>query len=187
MKKLFLSMALAFVCLTAGAQLYVGGELSYWREWQKGANKTNFWVAPEVGYNLNEKFALGIYLDYEYEYKNPRTVVASKEITNTYWIAPYVRYNIVKFGVVNLFVDGVVSWATYKTKTNGVCGNAHNAWAVGLEPGVSVNLTERLSFITLFGFLGYMSADDLNRVYKRSGLGGYVNANNLKFGLVYNL
>lgn len=186
MKKLFLSMAIVFVCLTAGAQMYVGGEAYFWREWQKGLNNTTFRIAPEVGYNLNDKWAVGTYFEYQYKYDNPRTAIAAKEISNVYWIAPYARYTFAKFGPVNLFVDGVFGLATYKIKTNGVSGNAHNAWAVDLAPGLTVNLTERLSFIAKVGFLGYINNDDMDKLYSRNGFGFGVDGNSVKFGILYN-
>ena len=135
MKKLFLLIAVAVVTLTASAQVYVGGEVSFWREWQNAANKTTFSIMPEIGYNLDENWAIGTTLGYDYQYEKG------------------VKYNaFAKLGNVNLFVDGGFGFATYKYKHNGVSSDSQNAWSVGLKPGLSVNLTEKLSFIAHVGF-----------------------------------
>ena len=146
-------MILAVASLTAGAQVYVGGEVGLWRNWKDAANTTNFTIKPEVGYNLNEKWAVGTTLGYIYSYDQG-------EKTNAFTVAPYARYTFVKLGNVNLFLDGGFGFATYKVKSaEGVKGDAQNAWEVGIKPGVSVSLTEKLSFIAHVGFLGYRTAD----------------------------
>ena len=48
MKKLFLTLAVAFASLAANAQLYVGGEVGAWRNTDD--NKTDFNLKPEIGY-----------------------------------------------------------------------------------------------------------------------------------------
>ena len=178
MKKLFLLFAAVVVSLTAGAQMYVGGEAGFWREWQKGANMTDFSIKPEVGYNLNENWAIGMAFGYEYEYWDGKKM-------NTFEVAPYVRYTYAKLGPVNLFLDGGFGFSTFKIKEKGVSSDAQNAWSVGLKPGLSVNLTEKLSFIAHFGSLGYSDADG-NNGFGRNGFGFNVNGNNLLFGMLYN-
>ncbi len=48
MKKIFLSVAVAAMSLTASAQVYVGGEVGAWRN--SDANTTTVSIQPEVGY-----------------------------------------------------------------------------------------------------------------------------------------
>ena len=54
MKKFLFTLAAAFVTLTASAQVYVGGEVGFWRNWADGANETTFKVLPEVIRKLNK-------------------------------------------------------------------------------------------------------------------------------------
>lgn len=172
-------MTFAVLTLTAGAQVYVGGELGFWREWQNGANKTTLNVNPEVGYNLNENWAIGTVIGYNYIYQQGAKV-------NGFGVAPYARYTFAKLGNVNLFVDGTVGFATYKVKAaNGVKGDAQNAWQFGFKPGVTVNLTEKLSFVAHVGFLGYRDADE-REIFGSNGLGFDLDGNALQFGLYYN-
>ena len=178
MKKLFLLIAVAVVTLTASAQVYVGGEVSFWREWQNAANKTTFSIMPEIGYNLDENWAIGTTLGYDYQYEKGVKY-------NAFEVAPYARYTFAKLGNVNLFVDGGFGFATYKYKHNGVSSDSQNAWSVGLKPGLSVNLTEKLSFIAHVGFLGYRDADEAP-IFGQNGFGFNLDGNALSFGLYYN-
>lgn len=178
MKKILLLIVVAVTSMTAGAQIYVGGNFGYWREWQEGANKTDLSIYPEIGYNLNEKWAIGATFGYDYNYKKGNK-------TNGLGIEPYVRYTYASLGPVNLFVDGYGGFYTYKNKKNGVTGDAQNAWCLGLTPGVKVTLTERLSFYSYFGFLGYCDADE-EEVFGQKGFGLDLNSNKLRIGLLYN-
>ena len=168
---------MAATSLVANAQLYVGGELGFWREWQDGANTTNLTILPEIGYNLSDNLAIGTVIGWEYAY-----VQGIK--ANGLTVAPYLRYTFFKWDNVNVFVDGGFGFATAKVKGM----DAQNAWSVGLKPGVAVNLTEKLSFVTHFGFLGYRDSDDEigPEIFGRNGFGLDLNGNNLTFGLYYN-
>ena len=46
--------------------IYVGGSFNVWRN--STGNTTSFKVAPEIGYNFNETWALGAELDYSHDY-----------------------------------------------------------------------------------------------------------------------
>lgn len=174
-------MTFAVLTLTASAQLYVGGEVGFWREWQDGVNKTNLNINPEVGYNLSENWAIGTTIGYNYFYQEGSKL-------NAINVAPYARYTFAKLGNVNLFVDGTVGFATYKVKeADGTKGDAQKSWSFGFRPGVSVNLTEKLSFIAHVGFLGYTKSDDsAHTPYGRNGFGFNVDGNDLSFGINYN-
>ena len=57
MKKLVFTLVVAFMAIiSADAQVYVGGSFNLTHD--KNADVTNFSIAPEVGYNLNENWAI---------------------------------------------------------------------------------------------------------------------------------
>lgn len=179
MKKILLSFVAAAFSLVVSAQTYVGGELGFWRDWQDGANKTSFVVNPEVGYNLNENWAIGVRLGYGYEYVKGDKV-------NAFEVSPYARYTYAKLGPVNLFLDGGFGFGTFKVKdADGNSSDAQNAWEVGIKPGLSVNLTEKLSFISHVGFFGYRKSD-MGEVFGENGFGLKLKSTDLTFGLLYN-
>lgn len=176
MRKLFTLAVLAVVTMTASAQLYLGGSVGTWRNYDE--NTTSFQIAPEVGYQLDSKWAIGTRLGYAYSYKDGVKV-------NAVAVNPYARYTYAKLGNVNLFLDGGFGFATYKVKD---FGDSQNAWEVGLKPGVSVNLTEKLSFVSHIGFFGYRDADDsyVENVFGEKGFGFDLDATQITFGLLWN-
>ena len=173
MKKFLFTLAAAFVTLTASAQVYVGGEVGFWRNWADGANETTFKVLPEVGYNLSEDWAIGTQIGYQYNQ------------VNAFVVTPYARWTFAKFDAVSLFLDGGFEFGTYKASGDGVKDDSHNAWGIGIKPGVKVDLTDKLSFIAHAGFFGYRDADDLE-IFGKNGFGVDVDGNALQFGLYYN-
>jgi hypothetical protein len=82
--------------------------------------------------------------------------------------------------MVNVFIDGGfgyqnVKWGEVKD----------NIWQFGLKPGVAINLNDKLSFVTHFGFLGYKNekfkGDDESTKSFGFNLGSEVS-----FGMYYN-
>ena len=180
MKKLFLTFAFAVTALAMNAQLYVGGEVGAWRNWDE--NTTSFKIAPEVGYNLSDKWAVGIELAYSYNYTHPQGTPKGAD-QNIFGLAPYARYTFAKFGAVNLFLDGGLGWYG----ASGDLADDDKAFEVGLKPGLSVNLTDKLSFVSHVGFLGYRDADPIFQAAGiESGFGFDLSGQTLNFGLYYN-
>lgn len=190
MKKLLLTAAVAAVALAANAQVYVGGELGFWRSTDN--NHTSLAIKPEVGYQLSDKWDLGIGLGYNYDYVgrgeiNGETLAKAK--VNSFEVDPYARWSYAKFGPVRLFLDMGFGVNTYKTKYDvaGYSGtsDAQVGWRVGVQPGIAVGLTKNIDFIAHVGFLGYQDADDDYCSYGEQGFGFNVSSNNLNFGFVY--
>lgn len=206
MKKLFVTVCMAVAAIAANAQVYVGGELGVWRNGEDGANKTSLTIAPEVGYNLNETWALGIKLGYNHQYTGTGDIdfgslSGSGSIkTNSFVVEPYVRASYAKFGPVRLFVDGGFAFATSKnkytvevnSKSESETGDAHNAWQIGFKPGIAVDLNQHFSFIAHAGFLGYRHSDPkkyngaLEDGIYGNGWGFDFKSNGLTFGFLYN-
>lgn len=168
MKKLFLTFAFAVCALAMNAQLYVGGEVGAWRDWDH--NNTTFYIQPEVGYNLNAQWAVGLELGYKNIYDDGAKL-------NVFGLAPYARYTYAKFGNVNLFLDGGLAY--YASDGAG----DPKSFEIGLKPGVSVNLTDKLSFVGHVGFLGYRDSDF---GFEDSGFGFDLDGQNVAFGLYLN-
>lgn len=64
MRKLFLLVVIVMAAISASAQegIYLGGGISLWRN--NDLDKTSFSITPDVGYNLSEKWAVGVELAY---------------------------------------------------------------------------------------------------------------------------
>lgn len=174
MKKLFLTLFVAVVSLTASAQVYVGGEVGFWRN--SDGNTTEFTVAPQVGYVLSDKWDLGIGIGYGHYYANGVKL-------NAVQVDPYARYKFVKFGPVSFFLDMGFGVASYKVKDG---GDSQTAWNIGVQPGVKVALAKQIDFVAHVGFLGYRDSDNSNFSYGDDGFGFKLSGNDLTFGIVYN-
>ncbi len=166
MKKVFLTLLVAVMSITASAQVYVGGEVGLWHN--NDAEETTFTIAPEIGYQLDSKWALGIGLDY-----------SDLGATESLSVNPYARYSAAKMGPVTFFLDGGVDLYSYKPAV----GDSQTAWAIGIKPGLKVAVCDKLDFVAHCGFLGYQ---DSEVVGKQSGFGFNVSGKNLTFGLLYN-
>ncbi len=175
MKKIMMTLAAVCVAATMNAQVYVGGSVGFETTSQDGNSSTNFKILPEIGYNLNEDWAVGITLGYS------QNKDFSDVKTKMFQISPYARYTVAKLDKVNIFVDGTVGYMHYD-----LAGTKSNAFEVGLKPGVSVNLNDKLSFVSHLGFLGYQYAKADVDGAKAANTFGFDFSNNISFGLYYN-
>lgn len=162
MKKLFI-LLLAMLSVTANAQeekkSYVGGSLGFWHEKtteEAGTLKTtSMHILPEIGQWLNEHFAVGATLGFgqtnaELKQKmNPYNPI--KTTTRAITISPYFRYEYFQKELVGLFFDGVFGIGVLKQKEQ-----MHNftTYEIGLRPGVSFHVSNRIHLHGHFGFLG---------------------------------
>lgn len=176
MKKIVLLLLfVACAAISMNAQVYVGGTAGFWRNDKDDADETSFTIAPEIGYNLSEKWAIGAEFGYTYA-KDPSV----KE--NTAFIAPYARYTYCETGIVRLFLDGGVGFASTKfddKRTNG--------YEIGIKPGVAIKLNDKFSLITKVGFLGYR--DDYYTpgfADENSGFGFNLSGTDVRFGFQVN-
>ena len=184
MKKIMMTLAAVAVAATMNAQVYVGGSVGFESSSCDGNSETYFKIMPEIGYNLNEDWAVGIVLGYgesRDKTKNGNvTVTTDKE--KAFTINPYARYTFAKFDKVNLFVDGSVSYTHYDNN-----GTKANEFGIGLKPGVAVNLNDKLSFVAHAGFLGYNNFKlDVDGAKAVNTFGVSLDATDLSFGLYYN-
>ena len=165
--------------MSVNAQVYVGGSLGIdaWSS-QKNAgdrSETTFSILPEVGYNLNDEWAVGTVIGYVSDKWTGVNGISESAFT----FNPYARYTYLKAGKVSLFVDGGVDFTT-ASKAD------WNELAIGLKPGLAVSLSDNISFVSHLGFIGYdvynPDGDDNNI----SKFGLDLSGNNLTFGLYFN-
>ncbi len=178
-----MTLAAVAVAATMNAQAYIGGGIGFQTSKQGDDKTTLVTVMPEIGYNLDENWAVGIGLGYGHT-KNSveKKGVETSVKTDVFQIAPYARYTFAKFDKVNLFVDGGMHYM--HTKTGDV---KNNTFGIGLKPGVAVNLNSKLSFVAHVGFLGYVnSKDDFDGAEAENTFGFNLDGNDLSFGLYYN-
>lgn len=172
-----MTIVAAVAAVSVNAQVYVGGGLGFTSTSYDGESTTAFKFIPEVGYTLDESWALGIAFGYAEEGKDNTKV-------KTVAVNPYARYTFAHFDKVNLFLDGGFEFANIDSKA---AGYKTNLFGIGVKPGVAINLNDNLSFVSHFGFLGYQtSKPDYDNAKSTSVFGLEFDQSNLTFSLYYN-
>ena len=182
MKKIMMTLAAVAVAATMNAQVYVGGSLGFETTSHDGNTNTSFKLLPEIGYNLDDNWAVGIAFGYS-ENKDTEEVgnVEVSVKNKKFIINPYARYTFAKFDKVNVFVDGGLEYAHYDNH-----GSKNNSFGIGVRPGVAVNLNDKLSFVSHIGWLGYKNSKDDYDGAKAANTFGIDLSSNVSFGLYYN-
>lgn len=159
MKKLVLSLMVAFIAIvSADAQVYVGGSFTLAHD--KDLDVTLFNIAPEIGYNLNNKWAIAGEIGYSHIGDNDQ-----------FYIAPYARYSYFERGRMRLFVDGGVGVST---------GSGDTGFEVGFKPGIAIEACKHICLVAKVGYLGFRDSYRGNSV---SGLS--VSTEDLSIGFHY--
>ena len=185
MKKILLLAVVMFASLNANAQFYVGGSVGFGSVKPIGGSDSEFTfkILPELGYQLNEQWAVGATLGYQKGAMNlgsgPWTIDSqyANSKGEVFLIAPYARYTAFDWDQVSLFFDGGMVFGSYK--------DAGTYIAFGINPGLAVKLTDEISFVTHIGFLGFEN-------YSPKGGGnsgstfGLDFKNSCSFGVYYN-
>lgn len=177
MKKFLLTViAAVMVALSADAQVYVGGGFAVQgKDIDYGSSDkttTIYKFLPEIGYNFNETWAIGVVGGWQGETENKVKTVS---------FDPYVRATFIHTKYVNVFAEGGFGYThTYNS------GNDDDYWRFGVKPGVSVNLSDHLSFVSRVGFLGWEQTKNNNNDVKTSVYGLDLDGNNISFSLYYN-
>ena len=181
MKNIVLSTLLTVLSvLPATAQFYIGGSLTLYIESQvikdleNSTHPTNtFYISPEVGYNLNEKMAIGLSIPMDISSSkvsnlgmdidgNLRVGGINETNSKRFEVAPYIRYSILKKGKFDLFGMASVYVNTVKTEFNSIYdygyewGSYHSesisnvkafTWGVRISPVLMYNFSGRLSLL----------------------------------------
>lgn len=172
MKKLFALSLATVLLLTAGnaaAQKkndfapqekgwWIGGLIGYWYD----DGEHEYVIAPEVGYDFNNRWAVGTSIGF----------IGLDDIF-AFEVAPYARWKFYRTERLTLFLDGGFG---------AVLGEVEG-FKAGFRPGMSVKLSNHFNFLTSFGFLGYC-----NEFYNNGmgdGFGLKFSSSDLKIGFYY--
>jgi len=142
MKKIILMTFVAMTSLTVYAQSYIGGSIGFGvsntqiagKIRNGGTTTTTFGIAPEFGYNFNEKVAVGMSVGAQ------NTSVMRRDNITDISVDPYFRYKVGKAGPFTFFGDVVAEWESTITG-----GESSSSYGIGLRPGVSVDLSKNWS------------------------------------------
>ncbi|MDR3141189.1 MAG: hypothetical protein LBU37_05640 [Tannerellaceae bacterium] len=155
--RLFILFAfLSFSLLIGKAQVYTGGSFTM----LDNSGSTFIHIAPEIGVNLNDKFALGGNVSYYH-------INGASDFSFT----PYARLTFFREGLLNLFADACVNlyWS-----------DPELYFGAGIIPGILLKTNTAFSFFVKCGYLGYSDTP----VNQSSGIS--LSATNLNVGFYYN-
>ena len=206
MKKKFLAIVALFTCITLSmnAQVYVGGSLGFTSSKQSAGGHdedgSSFKFMPEIGYQLDPTLSIGVQVGYSHGYAafGSLTVTDFKAAMNTaistyvdisedntklnsFTFAPYVRYNVLDFGKANLFIEGSVGYTNIKSE--GKNDTKIDALEIALRPGISFQLSDRISALAKLGSFGYMEAKEKESDMKITRFGLDADTYNLMLGI----
>ena len=145
---------------------------------------SSFKIIADLGYDLDKKNSIGLQVGYLSGLASMGSF-DNVNISDLLWsvagiaadqrkgnnnisglrIAPFVRHTLVSNKTFDLFVDAVIGFETFKTKTSGDDGNGAivdqgtkaNLFELVIRPGFSFKITKDIKFVTRFGSAGYQS------------------------------
>lgn len=181
------------------AQMYLGGTFSFVSEEvplnDGKTTATSFTFAPDFGYALTDMWSIGLELEYsigdlftakagKYNlFYDANTASRLNKRITTFGVAPYVRCKFIRNNLVDVFIDGAVGYANIN---NGI--NNASSFSLAFQPGVLLNITKHLSFMTSLGAMGYATAttDEAGSPTYNTFLFGLTSLKEMEFGLFYN-
>lgn len=198
---------MAVAAVSANAQLWIGGEVGFnstTNTIKEGSvsvdqNSKNFTIAPELGYNLSDKWAIAAKLGYEYSENDANIAAFIADFdapsflrninTNTFYINPYVRYTFVKVGNFSAFLDGGVAYGFSHINGTSDYLNNINLFKVSVNPGVAYALNPKVGLVAHIGDVSYktqwMSVKEADVKFSQDkfNIGLW---NSISFGAYYN-
>lgn len=171
---------IAFLCLLWSVsvfsqhRMYIGGEagLSHGGE----SDMSFVRVAPFVGYELNDKWDIGLYVAYLSSYQEKK----SDKFSLYFALAPFARYYFKEKGVFQPFIESSVGYSFSDQKINSEKKESKEGFEIGLKPGFCVKLHEKIRLSAKFAFIGYRK----DYLTYENGYIGHFNLNNLDLGLI---
>ena len=168
MKKVLLVLISVFIMASTEAQVYIGGGISAWIEDKNGTETGTIEFLPEIGFFVGKRWAIGGVLGYS------QKQVEGTKTFDSFEFAPYARFTFYNNELVRLFVDGTFS--VYSSETGTL--SRVETYSLGLKPGLSLDLSEKISLYAKFGFFGFRQYDE-----DHTGVGFNLNGNNLSLGM----
>lgn len=162
----------------ANAQVYTGGTLGFAVDHARYQGNSDagymdvsttsnaFAVAPEIGYKVDDSWAVGLTLGYQYE------EVSETGIT-TISVLPYIRGIFAHAGIFDFFCEGTVGYARQSSDKNDV-----NGLIAGLRPGFVANFSKKFGLVGKTVLVKYNHFDSLDIV-------GFAFNSNFEIGVQY--
>ncbi|MBO6159881.1 MAG: hypothetical protein J6O01_00155 [Bacteroidales bacterium] len=149
MKKLIALVAAALIGISAfGQDWYIGGKVGF------GAAEgmdAGFAFAPDFGYCLSDELNVGIVLGYGTKNAGLSGLDGFVPGEMSWEVCPYLRYIPFSWGNVSFFLDSCLDLYGGRDYAD----NTYTGFALCFNPGLSLELTDRISVDFTLGLLNY--------------------------------
>lgn len=145
MRKLLLTLVLIVMGISAQARFYAGGTLGIdVINLHDGASDTQtaLGIAPEVGYNINDTWAIGAQIGFG--------VVSNGSSITSVKIMPYVRNTFASVGMVDFFGELGMGYANQSSG-----GFGESGFVSAVRPGMAINFSKKFAVIARTNLLRY--------------------------------
>lgn len=196
---------------TSKAPIYVGGSLGLSHSSLKGAggaatSGTSISFVPNIGYELNKKYSIGISLGLmkgyaalgSFDINDIKSMIKGTlstyiEINNMniggILVAPYVRYNLLPGKKLNVFIDGVFSYNNISVKREQGSGEARvdkfSAFGLFGKPGLAFKFDKHFSIVCHLGSVGVQSGEMSTSTTSLTRFGIDLDTSNMLLGFEY--
>lgn len=192
MKKVLISIAAMLACVGMNAQFIAGGslELSTVSHEQKELDNTNtFGISPFVGYQFNDKLIVGAEASFKTE--TNLGMISPDYSRTSFSISPFAMYKLWDSDMISFYGKASISYGTatdkYTMHTFDSMGepidkkvtDKSSNFGLGLAPVLEFAMTDHLSLLSEFGYIGFDSTKDESSKLSLSVSGA------LYFGLIY--
>ena len=179
MKKILMTLVAAAMAVSVNAQIYVGGSVGVGSvKFGSDDAETTYKFMPEIGYNINQDWAIGVALGYQKGTCNFGEFDFNPGKTEVFMVNPYARYTFLDSDMVNVFIDGGIGFASYK--------DLGSAFQAGLRPGIALKASDKISLVAHVGFVGFETFSPKGDGDSSNAFGLNLDNNNIMFGVYYN-
>ncbi|MDK2977982.1 MAG: hypothetical protein PWP52_696 [Bacteroidales bacterium] len=202
-KSILLIMAVALT-FSLSAQIKVGGSIGFMGQSSKtttggttneGPTYTDIVLLPNVEYMLSDNFSIGGKIGFSLDISK-NDAADSKESLFMFHISPYVRMYFPLGDKLSFFGEGGIQFASGTEKvsvgstTND--GDTRTIFGIGVIPGFSYGLSDKVSLELTTGFLGYQltsinNNQDPETKDKINNYGLNIDFSSISFGIKYQL
>lgn len=205
MKRIFFCfIVLAAICTGTMAQsqgsISVGGEFYLWFQNPKtvsngqttdGTKTTSFTLLPSAEYFVAEDVSLGLGIGYDMtRYKQTNGDI---ERDGKFYIMPYARKYFKMGDKLDIFGEANLSLGLGNDVFETKAGNstittkyASTSFSIGISPGLSYHLSDKVALESTFGFFGYSGTSvetGSNTKSKTNNFGLQLNSSTITFGV----
>jgi hypothetical protein len=199
--KSLLLLSIILLCIESNAQILKGtsvisGDLyAQYRTNEENAGTSeylDFSITPSFGYFLAQNFSLNIALSASYTNSTtPSTLGDSKDNSLGYYFVPSVKFykTVTDKFYLNLevfFLYGIRD-DTYTPPSGSETKTSYGNMGMGIRPGFSYFVTDRIAFTSSLGTIGYSMTNDNTNDKKAGQFITSFGFNSLYFGLSFYL